>query len=162
MKKTAFGRRKQRSALLLTTPALLLFWACQVESTQSGPGERETTTGSGGATAPNEPALTPLGGQLTTPVDYEPVAGSCGFESPAFCDTFEAGPRSIGVAGELDDTRWRAMRAMPRFTPISARLFPSDHPGSGLVAPTSKTRWFQRSRMPSSVIRSIQWRRDTC
>src|ERR1043165_4337721 len=46
------------------------------------------------------------------PIDghYVPVPGTCGFDAPAFCETFELGPQSGGRAGELDPTRWSVGR----------------------------------------------------
>jgi hypothetical protein len=45
--------------------------------------------------------------------DYEPQPGSCGFDQPAFCDTFEDGPRAGGRSGELDPKYWSVARGAP-------------------------------------------------
>jgi hypothetical protein len=44
---------------------------------------------------------------------YEPQPGSCGFDTPAFCDTFEDGPKDGGRSGELDPTFWSVVRGVP-------------------------------------------------
>jgi hypothetical protein len=44
---------------------------------------------------------------------YVPKPGKCGFDAPAFCDTFEDGPEPGGRAGELDDAKWSALRGGP-------------------------------------------------
>jgi hypothetical protein len=45
---------------------------------------------------------------------YQPVPGSCGFDTPAFCDTFEAEPHAAGGrSGELDPARWSVTRGGP-------------------------------------------------
>ncbi|HWP08882.1 MAG TPA: hypothetical protein VNN72_24230, partial [Polyangiaceae bacterium] len=40
------------------------------------------------------------------PLDYVPQDGTCGFDEPAFCDTFESGPKDGGRSGELDPAHW--------------------------------------------------------
>jgi len=47
------------------------------------------------------------------PTDYVPQPGNCGFDAPAFCETFEDGPRDGGRSGELDPARWSVVRGMP-------------------------------------------------
>jgi len=47
------------------------------------------------------------------PATYVPQPGTCGFDAPAFCDTFEAGPQPGGRSGELDGSRWSVVRGMP-------------------------------------------------
>ena len=47
------------------------------------------------------------------PLDYVPQDGSCGFDEPAFCDTFESGPKDGGRSGELDPAHWSVVRGMP-------------------------------------------------
>src|SRR5687768_7566477 len=37
----------------------------------------------------------------------------CGFEEPAFCETFEDGPQAGGRSGELDEARFSVARGMP-------------------------------------------------
>jgi hypothetical protein len=44
---------------------------------------------------------------------YEPQSGTCGFGTPAFCDTFESGPSAVTRSGELDATHWSVLRGMP-------------------------------------------------
>jgi len=44
---------------------------------------------------------------------YQPQPGNCGFETPAFCDTFEDGPKDGGRSGELDPTFWSVVRGVP-------------------------------------------------
>ena len=45
---------------------------------------------------------------------YVPKAGTCGFDAPAFCDTFETGPSTGGGrAGELDPAHWSVVRGVP-------------------------------------------------
>lgn len=45
---------------------------------------------------------------------YEPKPGSCGFDQPAFCETFETGPAAeSGRSGELDPLRWSGVRGGP-------------------------------------------------
>ena len=65
------------------------------------------------------------GGQPDVPFDppdvgldggtYVPVPGNCAFDDPAnppaFCDTFEDGPKEGGRSGELDPARWSAVRS---------------------------------------------------
>jgi hypothetical protein len=76
--------------------------------------------GGGGARGGNDD-----GGQPDVPFDppdvnldggtYVPVPGNCAFDEasnpPAFCDTFEDGPKQGGRAGELDPARWSAVRS---------------------------------------------------
>lgn len=47
------------------------------------------------------------------PLDYVPQEGTCGFDKPAFCDTFESGPKDGGRSGELDPATWSVVRGMP-------------------------------------------------
>jgi len=47
------------------------------------------------------------------PSDYTPQPGNCGFDTPAFCETFEDGPSDGGRSGELDPARWSVARGMP-------------------------------------------------
>ncbi|HEY4187518.1 MAG TPA: hypothetical protein VGP07_20745 [Polyangia bacterium] len=47
------------------------------------------------------------------PPTYVPQPGTCGFDSPAFCDTFETGPSQGGRAGELDPAHWSVVRGSP-------------------------------------------------
>ncbi len=42
-----------------------------------------------------------------------PQPGSCGFDAPAFCDTFEAPPKAGGRSGELDPALWSITRGGP-------------------------------------------------
>jgi hypothetical protein len=50
------------------------------------------------------------------PSDYVPQDGTCGFDEPAFCDTFESGPKDGGRSGELDPAHWSVVRGMPNNT----------------------------------------------
>lgn len=74
------------------------------DSSASGEGG----AGEGGAdTGP--PFERPDGG-----AEYTPEPGTCGFEQPAFCDTFELGAaQARGRAGELDITKWSGVRGGP-------------------------------------------------
>jgi hypothetical protein len=54
---------------------------------------------------------------------YEPQPGSCGFDAPAFCDTFETGPHAGGRAGELDPAFWSAVRGVPVNPPNLTEAF---------------------------------------
>jgi hypothetical protein len=47
------------------------------------------------------------------PMDYVPEPGNCGFDVPAFCETFEDGPHDGGRSGELDPANWSVVRGMP-------------------------------------------------
>jgi hypothetical protein len=47
------------------------------------------------------------------PTEYVPQDGSCGFDKPAFCDTFESGPKEGGRSGELDPAHFSVVRGMP-------------------------------------------------
>jgi hypothetical protein len=49
---------------------------------------------------------------------YTPGTGTCGFDQPAFCDTFERGPSAGGRSGELDPARWSVVRGSP-YNPAS-------------------------------------------
>jgi hypothetical protein len=44
---------------------------------------------------------------------YAPKPSTCGFDAPAFCDTFEDGPKAGGRSGELDPTFWSVVRGIP-------------------------------------------------
>lgn len=44
---------------------------------------------------------------------YTPMAGTCGFTDPAFCETFEDGPSEGGRSGELDPNHFSVVRGMP-------------------------------------------------
>jgi len=44
---------------------------------------------------------------------YQPQAGTCGLDAPAFCDTFESGPSVGGREGELDPSKWSVTRGGP-------------------------------------------------
>lgn len=66
-----------------------------------------TSSGSGGSagTVPQEGGA---GGETVVTGDPK-----CGFERPAFCDTFEQGPKQGGRSGELDPKHWSVLRAAP-------------------------------------------------
>jgi len=69
-------------------------------------------TATGMATDGRAPVDLVLSGPDTSASD-PPVAAGCGFDRPAFCDTFEAGPAQGGRSGELDPARWSVMRGAP-------------------------------------------------
>jgi len=48
------------------------------------------------------------------PTDYVPKPGNCGFDAPAFCDDFEAGPAPSSRSGELSASNWSVARGMPQ------------------------------------------------
>lgn len=73
------------------------------------------TGGSGGAAGAD--SETPFE-RPDPPAEYVPEAGDCGFEEPAFCETFEAGPQAGGRSGELDPIRFSVARGMP-YSPSS-------------------------------------------
>jgi hypothetical protein len=50
---------------------------------------------------------------LAPDITYVPVPGTCGFDAPAFCDTFESGPMAGGRSGELDPAHWSVTRGGP-------------------------------------------------
>ena len=57
--------------------------------------------------------------------EYTPEPGSCGFDAPAFCDSFEQGPASGGGrSGELDPASWSVLRAGPWDHPNPETAFP--------------------------------------
>jgi hypothetical protein len=67
---------------------------------------------------------------------YTPQTGTCGFDAPAFCDTFESGPHAGGREGELDPARWSVTRGYPMAPPsrddaftIGPALVPACHAG---------------------------------
>jgi hypothetical protein len=79
-------------------------------------------TGAGGArpvldSGVSVPDATPSAGGsppfVGPDANYVPRPGKCGFDAPAFCDTFEGGPSPGGRAGELDDAHWSALRGGP-------------------------------------------------
>ena len=75
------------------------------DSAGGGSSGSSSSSGGGGAgKAPDVPFERP---------PYEPQPGSCGFDSPAFCDTFEDGPKAGGRSGELDPAFWSVVRGIP-------------------------------------------------
>lgn len=54
---------------------------------------------------------------------YLPQAGTCGFDAPAFCDTFETGPHAGGRGGELDPALWSVTRGAPSNPPSPGGAF---------------------------------------
>lgn len=83
---------------------------------QSG-GSAGTNAGSGGTDAGSSgDAGAPPFEHPDPPSDYVPQDGSCGFDKPAFCDTFESGPKDGGRSGELDPASWSVVRGMPYST----------------------------------------------
>jgi hypothetical protein len=91
-------------------------------------GDAATTTGAAGggaagAAGATTDAAAPTDGPALPEVPftgpdgastYVPKAGTCGFDAPAFCETFETGPATGGGrSGELDPTRWSVARGIP-------------------------------------------------
>ena len=66
---------------------------------------------SDGPALPDVPFVGPSVGPDGAP--YVPQAGTCGFDTPAFCDTFESGPAQGGRSGELDPAHWSVARGEP-------------------------------------------------
>lgn len=108
---------------------LVLAVGCASDADGSGSGDSgadTTTVGSTttvGGTA-SESGVATSGGEASTHADESsssggdtgPIPGGpgCGFESAAFCDTFDAPAAQRGRAGELDVTRWSASRGNPQ------------------------------------------------
>jgi hypothetical protein len=87
----------------------LLLTACG--SNGAGPG-----SSAGGGSAGNTSSAGSAGKAPDVPFErppYEPQPGSCGFDSPAFCDTFEDGAKAGGRSGELDPAFWSVVRGIP-------------------------------------------------
>jgi hypothetical protein len=76
-----------------------------------------SVTSSGGSTAtPHDAGSAYFDAPFTRPeagVPYTPQRGTCGFDTPAFCDTFETGPANGGRSGELDPGKWSVTRGEP-------------------------------------------------
>jgi len=109
----------------MALPALVALSACSGGGGRTGGAGAAGGVGSGGAASgagaidgaasPNDAGLDsdapfshPDAGGT-----YTPKPGNCGFDAPAFCETFEAGPASGGRAGELDPARWSVARGQP-------------------------------------------------
>lgn len=121
-------------------------------SSETTPSENENSAGTEptGNTEPEptnstsepEPIATP---EPTTtapdPVPYTPQPGSCGLDTPAFCDTFENGPDNGGRSGELNDQWWSALRGMPSYHANFDEPSASALPGSPTAAQISPTFW---------------------
>jgi hypothetical protein len=71
----------------------------------SGGGGGDTDDAGTGETTPFE--------RPNPPAEYVPQEGNCGFDDPAFCETFETGPKAGGRSGELDPASWSVVRGMP-------------------------------------------------
>lgn len=112
-------------------PSLLLFLftgatACSSSSEAGGPPSGAGGAGADAGGAENSAGRGTGGGR----------AGTCGFDSPAFCDTFESGPKEGGRSGELDPAKWSVTRGGPwqhasldeAFT-IGPTLLPTCRPG---------------------------------
>ena len=85
--------------------AVVLFAACQ-----GGGGAR----GNDGGVRSDAGALPDVAfDHPEVPTTYVPQPGTCGFDAPAFCDTFEGGPSAGGRAGELDPAHWSVVRGSP-------------------------------------------------
>jgi hypothetical protein len=112
-------------ALANALGALALACACSSEETPAqNAGGSSASAGSGGSAASGGTASTDAssgaGGTAGGVSDaaferppYTPQPGSCGFPTPAFCDTFENGPVNGGRSGELETARWSVMRGGP-------------------------------------------------
>ncbi|HTQ02457.1 MAG TPA: hypothetical protein VMI54_01330 [Polyangiaceae bacterium] len=78
-------------------------------------GTNADTAGSGGTGAvggtSGEAGAAPFE-HPTPPTDYV-ATDHCGLDAPAFCETFEDGPRDGGRSGELDPARFSVARGMP-------------------------------------------------
>ena len=90
----------------LVAPFLAGMLSSCSQQTGTTPGGSETnpTPGNDAGTTPVTPFERP---------DYTPQPGNCGFDSPAFCDTFEHGPMAGGRSGELDPAHWSVTRGSP-------------------------------------------------
>jgi len=101
---------------------LLLLTACGSTSKNSN-----DATGGGSSSGGSASASGSAGKPLEVPFErppYQPKPGTCGFDMPAFCDTFEDGPNHAGLAGEdgpnvygrsgeLDSKFWSVARGAP-------------------------------------------------
>ncbi|HEY5372161.1 MAG TPA: hypothetical protein VIK01_00680 [Polyangiaceae bacterium] len=82
--------------------AIALLVGCGSSSKSSGQGP---AAGGAGAAPFEHPDV---------PSAYTPQPGTCGFDAPAFCDTFEGGPAvPASRSGELDAASWSVVRGMP-------------------------------------------------
>jgi hypothetical protein len=84
-----------------------------------GAGTAGSTGGAGsdGGAMTDGPALpeVPFAGPDAPTATYVPKPSTCGFDAPAFCETFEAGPATGGGrSGELDPARWSVVRGEPQ------------------------------------------------
>jgi hypothetical protein len=71
-------------------------------------------TPTGGDTPRRDAGMAPDAGFSHPDAAGTPTPGSCGFDAPAFCETFEAGPATGGGrSGELDPARWSVARGQP-------------------------------------------------
>ncbi|MGE0789040.1 MAG: hypothetical protein AB7S26_25430 [Sandaracinaceae bacterium] len=95
----------------------------------------------GGTRIPDAPFVGP--DVPTADASYTPMPGSCGFESPAFCETFEDGPAAVDRSGELDASRWSVMRGMPNTPPSFEDAF--------TIGPA----WIDRCRADLSNVRVV-------
>jgi hypothetical protein len=81
------------------------------EQASGGSGATNASANRAGSAGKNGDA-----GAADTPFErpaYQPQPGNCGFDEPAFCETFEAGPRAGGRSGELDPLSWSVARGLP-------------------------------------------------
>jgi len=105
-------------ALLAATMAL---GACAGRGSTGGHVQEATPDASGADGSKSDVVSGPDAGLLPDVVfsrpevagTYTPRPGTCGLDSPAFCDTFESGPAQGGRSGELDPTRWSVVRGSP-------------------------------------------------
>jgi hypothetical protein len=81
-----------------------------------GCGDREPTGNGGRGGSSNVAGQGNAGKPPEVPFErppYEPQPGQCGFDAPAFCETFESGPHAGGRSGELDPLDWSVARGIP-------------------------------------------------
>ena len=90
--------------VLAVAAILALLSACR----GAGDARRGADGGTDAGARPDVPFNRP-----EVPTTYVPQPGSCGFDGPAFCDTFESGPAQGGRSGELDPAHWSVVRGSP-------------------------------------------------
>lgn len=99
---------------LTILPLLSLAPACGSSAQSQGNGAAGASGSSSGSSG--SPSGGSSSGASSVPFErpeYTPKPGNCGFDEPAFCEDFEAGPRAGGRSGELDPARWSVTRGIP-------------------------------------------------